>query len=1156
MRLILCFIFAVFCTAASAQLPEFNMSDTTVTDCDGILYDSGGNDAIYAINENLTFTINTGGPITISFQNEFCVENNLDFLRVYDGTSILSPLIGGPFSGNLLPPSVTANSGAITLYFTSDQSVSYCGFTIYWDTQAPPPVPPVPSVPVFPACGSSAFQVQFSTPIPCSAITDAELVLNSNMPIGVQSFVPFNCQNDSASSATLTMSTPFGYNCNYTLDLEIGLYDICDSLWLFELQTQFLYDLCPPDVELILDTDSICVGECAFISADVNGCLNYSYSWNNGLPATAGPHQVCPQVTTTYTVTVTESETGLISQESVTLYIADPDILNGDIDLCQSEDAFFLLADPPGGTWAGPGILDANTGLFEPDFANSGMNIITYTFGPGCVGSTFIDIEPIQAGLVLAACPGNDPFQLDAEPPGGVWSGPFVTPDGIFDPSLAGSYIVTYSINGCDDDLPINVGEILASFSLDTLCQSVLPDTLGIEPFGGIWSGPGIVDTLFGIFDPGQAPAGDITLYYAAVGCDQSFDVFMKEIFIGDKWQNACPDEAPFELYPGFVPPNGVWSGPGIIDPVNGVFDPSIPANDTWNTLLYQAPNGCSDTIYMYVRQTEILADTQYFCEDDNLIYSLQWETIFNTPWGGVWTGPGIFNPVNEPWLYGFDPAISGLGDHLLNYNANGCEDSIRFVVHPISISPQNFAFCTHEPAEELFVGLPPGITWSGPGIADPSSSLFDPALAGAGYHTLYWDSPAGCGGEFYVEVEQFEQASIAGLDEEYCFINLDIPIELYPDNAVLQGGDDIGIFNPATEGAGEHEIIYTWTGLYCFSADTFYVSVLPQLIVDLEASDLFICEGQSSLLSAEASGGVPGILYNYSWNEGLFPINNVTAIPEITTTYIVTASDGCSDNAVDSVIITILQPVTVSVFTSDTLCFGESGFANALPDQQGDFVISWDGQESETIEAPAGSIFELEVTDLNEGCSFDTLVTIPSYSAIIALFSINPSMDCIPVDENPISFIDLSQNAFEGQWVIGTDTIPYVPGQPPSLAFEPGFYNASLEVFNEGNCKEEYSLGFCILPTTRIFIPDIFSPNGDANNDLLFVRGQGIVTMDFRVYARWGELVHNALRLDDGWNGQFRGADVPSGVYAYTLKALLNDGEIIELTGNITLVR
>jgi gliding motility-associated-like protein len=308
--------------------------------------------------------------------------------------------------------------------------------------------------------------------------------------------------------------------------------------------------------------------------------------------------------------------------------------------------------------------------------------------------------------------------------------------------------------------------------------------------------------------------------------------------------------------------------------------------------------------------------------------------------------------------------------------------------------------------------------------------------------------------------------------------------------------------------------------------------------------------------LNATASGGVPGVLYSYSWNEGLFPISTVTAIPEATTTYIVTASDGCSDNALDSVLITILQPVTASVFTSDTLCFGEDGFANALPDQAGDFSITWDGEEGETIEAPAGSIFELVVSDLNEGCSFDTLVTIPSYSAVIALFSINPDMECIPYDDNPVSFIDLSQNALEGAWVIGNDTIPYIAGSPPTLSFEPGNYTAELVVFNEGSCKAEYILDFCVLPSTRIFVPDIFSPNGDGNNDELFVRGQGIVSMDFRVYNRWGELVHNAVRLDDGWNGSFRGMAVPSGVLAYTLKALLNDGEVIEMSGNITLLR
>ena len=34
--------------------------------------------------------------------------------------------------------------------------------------------------------------------------------------------------------------------------------------------------------------------------------LNYAYAWSNGIPATAGPHTVCPTTTTTYSVTVTD----------------------------------------------------------------------------------------------------------------------------------------------------------------------------------------------------------------------------------------------------------------------------------------------------------------------------------------------------------------------------------------------------------------------------------------------------------------------------------------------------------------------------------------------------------------------------------------------------------------------------------------------------------------------------------------------------------------------------------------------------------------------------------------------------------------------------------------------------------------------------------
>ncbi|HQW86215.1 MAG TPA: hypothetical protein PLH93_03465, partial [Flavobacteriales bacterium] len=66
-------------------LPEFNMADTTVTICKGILLDSeegpGGN--IYGNNEDLVFTIDAGSTITLVFEPTFCLEQGLDLLTFH-----------------------------------------------------------------------------------------------------------------------------------------------------------------------------------------------------------------------------------------------------------------------------------------------------------------------------------------------------------------------------------------------------------------------------------------------------------------------------------------------------------------------------------------------------------------------------------------------------------------------------------------------------------------------------------------------------------------------------------------------------------------------------------------------------------------------------------------------------------------------------------------------------------------------------------------------------------------------------------------------------------------------------------------------------------------------------------------------------------------
>lgn len=1154
----LLFAFVVVGNVA-AQLPEFNMADTTVTDCDGLLFDSGGPGDIYLINEDLTFTINTGGPITLSFFGAFCVETNLDFLLIYDGPNVLSPLIAGPLSGNTLPPAVTANSGSVTVQFISDGSVAYCGFSLQWETTAPPPVPPAINIPNLPACGTSAFQVQFSNPIPCSAITDADVTLSAQFQVGVINFAPLSCQNGMASAALLTMNQPFQTNCLYNLEIELGLYDICDSLWLFDLEHSFVYDNCPPEIEISAEYEVICDGQCTTVEALATGCFGYTYDWNMGLPNGPGPHTVCPLTTTTYTVSVTESVTGLISTASVTVQVLNPQIEGGNLYLCQSEPDFFLQATPPGGVWEGPGVVDGATGLFNADLAAPGENVITYYIEEFDCGNTMIiDIEPIEAGIVTAACPGTDPFQLNATPAGGTWSGDYVSAGGVFTPQEAGSFYPVYAVNGCTDTIEVNVGVIDVLFTLpDTICQSELPDTLFMEPFGGIWSGPGIADPLFGIFNPEWATPGDIVLLYDLEGCEIQFETFIKEINIGSKWQNACPEEDPYYLFETFAPVGGVWEGTGITDNVNGLFDPSIPGNDTWNTLLYHAPNGCTDTIFMYVRQTEILTETLYFCEGADPFVPLVWETIYNTPWGGVWTGTGVYNPIEEPWNYGFDPIAAGVGDHALVYEVNGCADTVNMIVHPQQITPVQNLFCTSDPPMELAPGLPTGITWNGQGIVDPFTSVFDPLVAGPGSFTITWFSPAGCGGSFQIVVEQFYQADISGLEEVYCWINDDIPIILEPDDGVLSGISGTDFFNPALEGAGMHQLLYEWSTAACASSDSITILVYPELQASLTASDTILCQGEGAVLSASGGGGLPDILYSYTWNEGLFPIASQTAIPDETTTYVVTIADGCSDAGTDSVTIQVLPPVEVLVNTSDTLCFGEEGgFATAEVLSAGNFEIAWEGETGSTIEAPAGSVFELLVTDSDEGCTFDTLVVIPAFSAVSALFSVNPNMDCIPETLNPVEIIDLSQNAISGFWVLSGDTLPYSPGSSPSLELSPGDYSILLEVLNEGACPSSFASGICVMPATPIFIPDIFSPNGDGSNDMLFVRSPSLVGLQFEIYNRWGELVFETNEMATGWDGRHRGNPSPGGVYVYRLKAWMNDGEELELKGNITLLR
>ena len=110
---------------------SYNMSNTTVTTCSGLFYDSGGANDAYG--NNLTYTMTfypqtEGASIRVVF-SEFNTESGYDYLYIYDGTSTSATLIG-QYSGTTSPGTVTATNpeGALTFKFTSDQSVTAAGW--------------------------------------------------------------------------------------------------------------------------------------------------------------------------------------------------------------------------------------------------------------------------------------------------------------------------------------------------------------------------------------------------------------------------------------------------------------------------------------------------------------------------------------------------------------------------------------------------------------------------------------------------------------------------------------------------------------------------------------------------------------------------------------------------------------------------------------------------------------------------------------------------------------------------------------------------------------------------------------------------------------------------------------------------------------------
>lgn len=133
-------------SCAGPVIPLFPITDTTISVCEGLFYDSGGQFGNYADNEDrvMTFTSSTGQYLKFDFNpNYFNIGVN-DSLFIYDGNSTSAPMYAVLTNSNLSPFALTSNTTSFTFRFKSDGSTNNTGWQA-WITcvSAPDPTPTI-----------------------------------------------------------------------------------------------------------------------------------------------------------------------------------------------------------------------------------------------------------------------------------------------------------------------------------------------------------------------------------------------------------------------------------------------------------------------------------------------------------------------------------------------------------------------------------------------------------------------------------------------------------------------------------------------------------------------------------------------------------------------------------------------------------------------------------------------------------------------------------------------------------------------------------------------------------------------------------------------------------------------------------------------------
>ncbi|WP_317896949.1 DUF7948 domain-containing protein [Aurantibacillus circumpalustris] len=372
-------------------------------------------------------------------------------------------------------------------------------------------------------------------------------------------------------------------------------------------------------------------------------------------------------------------------------------------------------------------------------------------------------------------------------------------------------------------------------------------------------------------------------------------------------------------------------------------------------------------------------------------------------------------------------------------------------------------------------------------------------------------------------------------------------------------------IASPSTEQT--YTVVGSLNSCTASAAITVSVFALPTPMINVIKDKVCVNE----TITLQGTGGE-----RYDWYSplGALPNNsnigqNVSFLAnhaEFNGTYslVVTDKNGCK--ALATTLITVYSlPTSYINSTITRVCvpFGADFNWGSVSDSSFNIDIKWRLDTSTFYGKKFSYPFTKPGSYVITGFFKDTITSCSNTGTFLVTAHPQPKADFIynpehPVeDANEVVFTNTSEGELQQKWnwyFMNNDGLK----SEKEICFytfkEAGIYPVALVVSDVWGCSDTVVKNIAVDEDFNLFVPNVFTPNGDNQNDIFLPIMRGVKLYELTIFNRWGELMFTTTDTQSGWNGYYKGQICQNAVYTWKISLSTKSGQMKQLNGHITI--